>query len=118
MISDKRDYRIHAELSRFLGEPFETVDVLGRAHGHGQAIRNGAEPGDFFENLRLGPSGIGDSKTAFEKRPKPVDHRDLVPDSVAQHSDAVSGFFRVQPRRNAGYIMRIEKFHTYALFEQ
>ena len=102
-----------------LSHPRRTQSLSRRTIRNGRCSWSGTRPwsgdterrrtgGLFRESPASAPLGSATARRHLKKRPKSVDHRNLVPDSVAQHSDAVSGFFRVQPRRNAGYIMRIE----------
>ena len=106
-----RDYGVNSELGGLLRKPFETVDVLRGADSHREPVGHCSESGNPGDYLRDRIPGVGHGQTAFIEGSASVHHRNLVALPVAEHSDAMTGLFPVEPQLRAVYVLRVEYFH-------
>ena len=128
MFPDYGRYSVDAYFCGLFHEPFETVDVFGRAAGHMQYIAVSSPVGMAFFHYDAATFRRRVGYDALMHSPLPVDDIDDVSGTVPEHSDAMCGFVFIQAGRKPfcsrcflrcplPECFRIENFHVRVRFK-
>ena len=105
--AQERDDLAHAHLGRLFEEPLEAFDILGRRHGHRQAVGHPFVVGEALHDAHRAAPGVLLGDFASVERSAPVGQMERVAPSEPQYADAMLRLLfaqRIAGRRKVGCV--------------